>query len=163
MSQFNLLEELYSLTSQMTVANGYNFEWSSVQSWENGASIIEQQPKLYIEIGEEDNEEIRNGVGNNYRQLIIPVTIKFGKTLEVPSSGLDVTKYQLEELQTKLEKDIKKMYGSQYKIRKANVPEYCGTEYKGVVLLSNTEEDLGAYTVVTSLLFWITYKEPRET
>lgn len=161
MSKFSLLEELYSLTSQMTVANDYNFDWSSVKSWKNGAAIIEESPLLYIEFLTERNNDAVNGVGNNFQQIGIPMQIKYGKTLSAPSDELEATTYQLMELDSKLEKDIKKMYSSPYKVDISKAPEYCGTEYTGEGELTEAEQDLDGYTVVGSLLFDITFKDDR--
>ncbi|MEA1998015.1 MAG: hypothetical protein U9N61_01635 [Euryarchaeota archaeon] len=161
MSKFSLLQELYSLAPQMTVANNYNFNWSAVKSWDNGAFIVEDAPKLHIIFLPEQNNDASNGVGNNFQQIIIPMEIKFGKTLTAPSMALDVSDYQLEELESKMIEDISKMYASPFKINTTNAPEYCGTEYTGEGDINDAEENLDAYTVVGSMLFDITFKRDR--
>ena len=162
MSKHALLAALYALVDDMTVANGYSGEWEAVRSWDNGAFIAEDAPKLSIRLGADTNDDATNGLGNNFQQLEIPVEIRYGQTLVAPDDALEVTEYQLQELESALSDDIFKMYGSPYKIDRADVPEYCGTEYTGEGDLTPEEEnDLGAYTVVGVLNFSITYKRDR--
>jgi len=162
MSAYNLIEELYRLATEMTVLNDYNFDWSISREWENGGAIMSDTPTLHIIEKPEQNNDQSNGVGNNFQQLIIPVEIKFGKTLTTPSDDFLKTTKQLNELKSKLVTDINKMYSSPYKVSKANVPEYCGTEYTGEGNTEQEEQDLDAYTAVKSMEFDIIYKRSRE-
>ena len=111
--------------------NGYSGEWEAVRSWDNGAFIAEETPRLSIRLGADINDDATNGLGNNFQQLEIPVEIRYGQTLVAPDDALEVTEYQLQELESALSDDIFKMYGSPYKISRGDVPEYCGTEYTG--------------------------------
>jgi hypothetical protein len=160
MSKTELRKELYSLVSQMTVLNGYNFDWSSVKSLKNGAFICDKTAKLHIKLEKERNNDAVNGVGNNFQQIIIPMEISFGKNLSSPSGGLESSETELEELSDKMIRDISKMYSSPYKIDKTKVPEYCGTEYTDEGEVDTSKLD--AHTQFGKMLFDITYKRNRE-
>lgn len=161
MSAYNLIEELYRLVGDMTVINGYNFNWTTSREWDNGGAIIEDTPTLHIIEKSEQNNDQSNGVGNNFQQLIIPIEIKFGKTLSNPSDDFIKTTQQLNQLRSLMVRDINKMFASPYKIEKANVPEYCGTEYTGEGDTTEDAKNLDAYTQVGSMEFDITYKRSR--
>ena len=70
MSKAALLTALYGLVTDMTTAEGYSGDWEAVRSWDNGAFICEEAPKLSIRLLPDLNNDIANGVGiisNNSR------------------------------------------------------------------------------------------------
>lgn len=162
MSKAALLAALYGLVTDMTTAEGYSGDWEAVRSWDNGAFICEESPRLSIRLLPDANDDATNGLGNNFQQLEIPVEIRYGQTMSAPSDSLEIVEFQLEELESELTDDIFRMYGSPYKISRADVPEYCGTEYTGEGDLTPEEaNDLDPYTAIGVMNFTITYKRDR--
>ena len=158
MSREQLISDLYALHTQMTTANGFNYDWAVVETWENGAFAPSTTPTYFFETEPEINADETNGVGNNEFQNELPILFKFGKTLITPDPALNKVGENLEIVKAKMLHDIKRAFGSPYKI---DIPGwYCGSEYNGEVE-PEEEENLDPYTVIDYARVTITYKEGR--
>jgi hypothetical protein len=151
----DLLTELYGLVSEMNIASGRNYDWASVKSWENGTHIQSKTPQFYLEFG--DPTILTTGVGNTYDHVQIELIVKYGGITTI--SNIKETIFEMSKFRTKMARDIKDVFGSNFKITH---DFYCGTEYAGEYDTSGDQEELEAGSVIGGTLFLIRYKDPKE-
>lgn len=159
MSKEQLIKDLYGLYSQMTTANGFNFDWGKIESWENGSMICGDIPQFHIKFKKETNNDESNSLGTNEFQNELPMVVKFGATMTSPDDTFTLIDQQLTIFESKLLFDIKRAFGNPYKINIGDF--YCGTKYTGEDDEDDENENNDPYTVIGGAKFVITYKEGR--
>lgn len=159
MSKTQLIDNLYSLYSQMTIANGFNFDWQEIQADNNGCPVWGAVPQFHIAFEDETNADETNGLGNNEFQNTLPCLFVFGATQSSPNDTLNTVSRDRDVFEAKMLSDIKRAFGSPYKI---NMPDfYCGSEYTGEASEEVQDEDIDPYTVIGAARVTVTYKESR--
>lgn len=169
MSKAQLIDNLYALYSQMTIANGFNFDWQEIKSDNNGAIVWGVVPQFHIKFEDESNADEVNGLGNNEFQNTLPCFFVFGAIMSSPSESLNTVARDKDVLKANMLSDIKRAFGSPYKI---NMPGfYCGSEYNGEDSSVIDRDDdsrfvdqsagIDPYTVIGAASVTVTYKESR--
>ena len=110
MSKTAIHQAIYDRVSVMTVANGFNFDWTSIKSTENGANIT-NGVVLSADLGVEavlDGGVVQNG---SYK-LQCPITIK--GCSKKGSSTLASEEFDLQDQKNKMCDDIRSAFAFCY-------------------------------------------------
>ena len=159
MSKPDLIENMYALYTQMTVANGFNFDWGKIEADRNGSPVWGDVPMFHLKFEDEENADEVNGLGNNEFQNTLPVVVIFGATQSTPSDTMNTVTKERDKFKAQMLRDIKRAFGSPYKI---NMPDfYCGSTYNGEVPVEDDDDEIDPYTVLGSASITVTYKESR--
>jgi len=158
MARADILAAYYTLVSQLTVVNGFNYDWASIKSIDNGALTPTSSPVLSFAFGEESNDNESNGIGNNKLQCEVPMRVTAVKKLVGVDQTLDVVEYNIEIQRSAMLDDIKRAFANPYKI--ACTTGFLNIKYTGEV--EADEEDLDQFTVYSISEFLVTYRQELE-
>lgn len=107
MSRAAILTAIYNRTLDMTIANGYNYDWSILKSDGNGARVT-GDTVMHLVVGAE--EPLEDGVESQLEyNLELPVEI-MGISRKSTASTVGDTQYITELTRAKLADDIRKAF-----------------------------------------------------
>lgn len=110
MGRVAILEAIYTRVSDMTVANGYHYNWVTLESDGNGARIGEGNA-INASMGQSERLDNGSGAQNQYK-MSIPVNIT--GIVFIGDSTVKNIHLEIEKTKAKIEEDIIKAYGIAY-------------------------------------------------
>ena len=151
----DILEALYTMAEEMTIANGYSFDWVAFHNKD-----IHQEAQIYVQIeadDEENTDEDHYTSSNQYRQTT-PFLFYVHLESQIGEVDVDVIRYNSKRQLKIALTDIKKKFNSLYNI--AGDAGALTLQYQGREFVESESEDAFA-PVKMAVTYEIKYIEER--